>query len=177
MIEMTQHYPATATQVANEFIGLGLCEPNVPKIDQMKLQKLLFYSQGWYLAYNDAPLFEENFEAWTHGSVIRDIYSQTAEYGREKVSDKLSELGIAENGSFSFITPNGVGDNLKEFIKNVWDTHKSFTGIQLSNATHAPGEPWTIIKEMYGSLDAKPLIPTPLIQTVFKKKLYNDDTE
>ena len=167
---MTLHYPATATQVANEFISLGLCEQNVPQIDQMKLQKLLFYSQGWYLAHNDSPLFEEDFEAWTHGPVIRDIYTQTADCGRERITEKLSELGFADE-TFSFVTPDGVSAQLKPFIKSVWDTHKQFTGIQLSNSTHAPGEPWTIIKERYGSLAGRPLIPTSLIQTVFKKKI------
>jgi len=168
---MKKYYPSTATQVANEFIGLGLCEQSVPKVDQMKLQKLLFYSQAWYLVHNNAPLFEEDFEAWPHGPVIRDIYTQTVGYGRDRITDKLSELALTEDGFFNFITPNGVLPKLKDFIKNVWDTHKSFTGIQLSNATHSDGEPWTIVKEKYGSLDSKPLIPTLLIQEVFKKKL------
>ena len=78
---MNLHYPSTATEVANEFISLGLCEPNVPSVDQMKLQKLVFYAQGWYLAYNDSPLFEEDFYAWAHGPVIPNIYSETSGYG------------------------------------------------------------------------------------------------
>jgi hypothetical protein len=28
--------------------------------------------------------------------------------------------------------------------------------IQLSNATHAPGEPWTLVKQAYPNLDHKP---------------------
>ena len=35
-----------------------------------KLQKLLYYAQAWYLAFEDTPLFDEDFEAWVHGPTI-----------------------------------------------------------------------------------------------------------
>ena len=33
----------------------------------MKLQKLCYYSQAWSLVWDDAPLFDEDFEAWAMG--------------------------------------------------------------------------------------------------------------
>jgi uncharacterized phage-associated protein len=162
---------STVASVANEFLSLGRCEPEFPKIDQMKLQKLLFYAHAWHLAvFNQQPLFEDDFEAWPWGPVVRDVYLQTRDYGRTPVQNPLTELALI-NGEFQFHTPQGVEGELKSFIKSVWDVHKSYTGIQLSNSTHAPGEPWTIMKDRYISLDSKPKIPNELIADVFLKKL------
>lgn len=162
---------STAASVANEFLSLGEREGGkVPPIDQMKLQKLLFYAHAWHLAHNEKPLFDEDFEAWPWGSVVADIYSQTRKFGRSAVTGRILEFS-PDNG---FVAPSGVCDDLKSFIEEVWNVHKNFTGIQLSNATHAHGEPWTIIKEHYGSLEDKPNIPNTLIASVYKNKLRNE---
>jgi uncharacterized phage-associated protein len=41
---------------------------------QLKLQKLVYYSEGWHLAYFDHPLIDENFEAWVHGPAVRSLW-------------------------------------------------------------------------------------------------------
>jgi len=168
--------PSTAAAVANEFLNLGTNEPSAPAIDQMKLQKLLFYAHAWHLAFYDKPLFEEDFEAWPWGPVVRDVYAQTRIYGNKPINSRISNLSRTGSGpgDFSFTTPPGVEDpNLKAFIKLIWDTHKNYTGIQLSNSTHANNEPWSIVKHEYGNLDSKPNIPNELIMSVFKKKLQD----
>lgn len=43
-------------------------------IDIMKLQKLLYYAQGYSLVLNDRPIFKEEIEAWTHGPVVPEVY-------------------------------------------------------------------------------------------------------
>lgn len=40
----------------------------------MKLQRLLYYSQAWSLAWDEVPLFNEEFEAWANGPVCREVY-------------------------------------------------------------------------------------------------------
>ena len=150
-----------------------------PPIDQMKLQKLLFYAHAWHLAMNGAPLFDDDFEAWPWGPVVRDIYFQTREFGRMPITTKITELRRVGNGplDFKFFTPQGVDAGpVKAFIRAVWDSHKQYTGVQLSNSTHAQGEPWTILHDQYGSLDHKPKIPNELIQAVFQGKMRNADT-
>ncbi len=47
---------------------------------------------------------------------------------------------------------------------------KAYTGVQLSNSTHAPGEPWTIVAQAVGT-GGKPMISNSLIRDVFKAKL------
>lgn len=171
---MASFPPTTAAAVANEFLRLGSAELNIPAIDQMKLQKLLFYAHGWYLGMEGKPLLEENFCAWPWGPVIGGIYSQTRKYGRGPVTERIYELRKTGDNplDFNFHTPEGVHEDLKTYIKQIWDVHKIYTGIQLSNSTHAQGEPWSIMKAHYRTLGRKPTIPNALIESVFKGKLH-----
>jgi uncharacterized phage-associated protein len=172
--------PTSAAAAANEFLKLGWNESGVPPVTQMKLQKLLYYAHGWHLAIFGKPLFDEDFEAWPWGPVVRDIYFQTKDFGKDPIVNYVSRLVVKPNEpilSARFDTPK-IGEEeleLKSFLRAVWETHKSYTGVQLSNSTHAPGQPWAIMKERYGSLDNKPTIPNDLIAEVFKKKLAAND--
>jgi uncharacterized phage-associated protein len=46
-------------------------------ISNLKLQKLVYYAQGFHLALYDELLFEETIEAWTHGPVIPEMKQET----------------------------------------------------------------------------------------------------
>jgi uncharacterized phage-associated protein len=45
-------------------------------ISAMKLQKLIYYAQAWSLVWDDAPLFDNEIEAWANGPVCRDLYDK-----------------------------------------------------------------------------------------------------
>jgi uncharacterized phage-associated protein len=51
---------------------LKLSQPDIGDvISNLKLQKLLYYAQGFYLAIYGKALFEEDIVAWEHGPVVR----------------------------------------------------------------------------------------------------------
>jgi uncharacterized phage-associated protein len=52
---------------------LGKYTHSIPAI---KLQKLVYYSQAWSLAWEDRPLFPERIEAWVNGPVVPVLYEQ-----------------------------------------------------------------------------------------------------
>ena len=39
-----------------------------------KLQKLCYYAQAWTLAWDEKPLFEEDFQAWANGPVCPELF-------------------------------------------------------------------------------------------------------
>lgn len=43
------------------------------KMDQLKLNKLLYLAQGRALAQTGKPLFDDDIEATEHGPVIREV--------------------------------------------------------------------------------------------------------
>ncbi|KJV73590.1 hypothetical protein OTSTA763_1503 [Orientia tsutsugamushi str. TA763] len=44
-------------------------------ITQLKLQKLVYFTQGVHLALFDKHLFKEDIEAWENGPVVRHLHS------------------------------------------------------------------------------------------------------
>ena len=161
--------PTTAMEIANWFLGRSWNDPEKnPQCDQMKLNKLVYYAQAWFLANFDKPLYEDDIEAWPHGPVIRDLYNEFCDFGRMPINRLGYQLDLID-GEFEFESPIYNGQH-KEFLAKVWNHYKKFTGIRLSNATHFPGEPWEIISRKV-DLGKKPKIPTELIKSVFKKKI------
>ena len=43
----------------------------------MKLQKLCYYAQAWSLAWDNEPLFSEDFAAWKTGPVCEELRQMT----------------------------------------------------------------------------------------------------
>jgi uncharacterized phage-associated protein len=45
-------------------------------MDPFKLQKIVYFTQAWHLAWTGRPLFDEPFEAWPNGPVVRSVYRE-----------------------------------------------------------------------------------------------------
>ena len=63
-------------------------------LSNMKLQNLLYYVQGWHLAYFDAPAFPEDFEAWPYGAVQPGVYDDYKKYGYNLITEKVPDPDI-----------------------------------------------------------------------------------
>lgn len=75
-------------------------------ICHLKLQKILYYLQAWYLVYfNHNLLFEDAPEAWVNGPVYRVIY------------DIYKDKGMYNQFSMDSIIP--IGESEHTFISNV----------------------------------------------------------
>jgi uncharacterized phage-associated protein len=66
----------SARDVAQYFLSLAHTKGGSEPITNLKLQKLLYYAQGFYIALYDRPLFSDDLEAWTYGPVVPDVYHQ-----------------------------------------------------------------------------------------------------
>lgn len=104
----------------------------------MKLQKLCYYSQAWSLAWEDEPIFEEEFEAWANGPVCRELYNA------HKGKFKLSKGYFDKYGS-----ANNLTNIQKNTIDSVLDYYGEWEPQELSGLTHRE-KPW---------LDARKNIP------------------
>jgi uncharacterized phage-associated protein len=64
-----------------------------PRVDRMKLQKLLYFAQAWYLAWYDEPMFNDVVQAWKYGPAIPSIhkvYGAEHEGSRDLIQAPLS---------------------------------------------------------------------------------------
>lgn len=163
-------HPTRAMAVANWFLERSWRDPNSPACDQMKLYKLVFYAHGWFMGNCKSELFPEDVEAWPHGPVVRDLYVEFKDAGRDPIARLGKRMEITD-GKIAMIQPRHDG-SLDNFFESVWSTYGKYTGIQLSNMTHRPGEAWTVVAEQYNyDLSSKPTITSEIIESVFERKV------
>ena len=74
-----------AIEMAHYILGYA-SRKQIP-VTNLKLQKLLFFCQGWYLASKGSLLFDESFEAWPKGPAIYDVWSAFKGFGKQSDSD------------------------------------------------------------------------------------------
>ncbi len=117
----------SAKDVAKFFIKKGSDEDD--DVTNLKLQKLLYYAQGFHLAFFGRPLFEEDIEAWTHGPVVPEIYHQYKAYGKEAIGD--IDEDIMEK----------LTDEQIDFLYEIWSVFGQYSAWKLRNMTHDE-KPW-----------------------------------
>nr|DAQ03942.1 MAG TPA: hypothetical protein [Caudoviricetes sp.] len=131
-------------------------------ITHLKLQKLLYYAQGIYLAMHNKPLFNENIVAWQHGPVIEEVYAVYKENGRNIINiemDKEKEelLKRIENDKETC-----------EALNLTYDNFAIYTAWQLRQMTHEDGSPWDITERKNG---LNSVIRKDLIRDFFKREI------
>ena len=67
---------------------LRSCHDSGELISNLKLQKLLYYAQAWYLALYDRSLFNDRLEAWVHGPVQPAVYGRFKHHRWDPISDQ-----------------------------------------------------------------------------------------
>lgn len=109
----------TCFDIADYFINLA--NETGSFISNLKLQKLVYYAQAWYLAIYGKPLFEEDFQAWVHGPVIPELYQKYK---------KFSWRPIDEDVNPNLPTP------IQEFLSDVADEYFACDAYELERMTH-----------------------------------------
>lgn len=121
---------ANVFDVAEFFVQLA----NESEDDQMtnlKLNKLLYYAQGAYLARTGRPLFHAQIEAWRYGPVIPEIYQKYRVCGKNPISS--SEVFDREY----------FQEDELEVLLDVMREFGQYTGSKLVTLTHMPDTPWS----------------------------------
>ena len=119
--------------IARYFLALGRVADDTgdeeDPISNLKLQKLVYYAQGYHLAMFDKALFPEVIEAWGHGPVVRDLYREYKKYGGGPIP-KAEDFDI-----------NVLGEDTRKFLNEVYAARGQFTAWRLRQMTHAEA-PW-----------------------------------
>ncbi|MGK0393469.1 MAG: putative phage-associated protein [Alcanivorax borkumensis] len=121
-------------------------------ISNLKLQKLVYYAQGFFSAIFDNPLFDENIEAWTHGPVVPSLYRSYKEHGASR---------IALPGEFD---KSSLTKEEFELIEEVFEVFGQYSAWKLRNMTHEE-DPWI------NHEDQADVIPFDEIKNYFKKRI------
>jgi uncharacterized phage-associated protein len=114
----------TADQVADTL--LYLARNQHIEITNLKLQKLMYYSQAWNLAFTNKALFGEEFEAWVHGPVIPSLFRRFKHLRWSPITEAVHPV---------------TDDRLGSHLNNVLATYGPATGGQLERLSHSES-PW-----------------------------------
>lgn len=132
----------TALEVANELIDL---RPG--QIDPMKLQKLVYFANGWWTAVKGRPLIDERPQVWRYGPVFRSLYRDFSRFGR-------SVIPAPERRSpFDPKPPRVQGQDaaeIRQMLEWILAGYGHRSGPDLSEETHKLGTPWRNIAEQNG---------------------------
>jgi uncharacterized phage-associated protein len=96
-------------------------------LDAMKLQKLLYYAQGWHLAITGQPLSTDPIEAWRDGPVVPAVYAR--------------HQGWRTVSSWAAGDPGGLDPEAQQLLDLVCASYGDLSGDDLSRLTHSEA-PW-----------------------------------
>lgn len=114
--------------IANYFLSLVDHEAE-DCISNLKLQKLCYYAQGFYLAMNGERLFNETLQAWQHGPVVPVLYRKYKNYGSNCLMPD-SDFHI-----------DSLPEDIRSFLDEIYAEYGQYSAWRLREMTHVE-EPW-----------------------------------
>ncbi len=143
----------TAADVAKYIVGrFQDCQDPVTNL---KLQKLLYYVQGWHLGIFGEPVFDEEFQAWVHGPVVPGVFQTYKENRWNPIIGDVERVELAAE--------------LKAHVDEVLDVYGGDSGWALELRTHREA-PW---KDARGAIppdeSSTAIISKDAMKSFFKK--------
>ena len=124
-------------------------------ISHLKLQKLVYYAQGFHLAIYDTPLFPEPIEAWTHGPVVDGLYQEYKEYNSKPIP-------CPED-----IDPLIYDSQTKDLLDDIYKVFGQYSGWKLREMTHRE-PPWK-------NTLPRGIITHDALKSYFKTQIVDDE--
>lgn len=113
----------------------------------MKLQKMLYYMQGFHLVFFDEPLFEDEIEAWMYGPVVPAVYEEYKAFGSGGLDLKPDEAILSLN------------EEEEDMFNQVYEAYGQFSALKLMTMTHEE-TPWRLTHIGNGNVISKDIIRT-----------------
>ena len=125
----------SVTALANAILKKSR-EKNID-ITNLKMQKLVYFAQGFSLALLDRPLFPEEIQAWTYGPVIPALYNELKKFGSEPLKGMIeSDDIVAEEDA-----------QVSQLLDEVIDRFGKLSASDLVALSHKDGSPWALAWE------------------------------
>lgn len=140
------------SDIANYFIWrANTHEEFGENMTNLRLQKLVYYAQGFNLAWYGRPLFLQPLEASAHGPVVRELYCHYQQFGAQPLP-----------------TPAGfdaasIDDQTRGLLEEVFQVYGQYSAWGLRNLSHEE-TPWK-------DTPRNEIIPPGLMGTFFAEQL------
>lgn len=115
---------ASASDVALEI------KRRLPKVGNTQLHKLLYYVQGYHLAWEQGAAFKEDIEAWKLGPVVAQVWHDRKHPWLKKFRRSVD-------------APGPLPDSVRNITANVVSRFGEMSGKDLIEAAHSE-DPWRL---------------------------------
>lgn len=130
-------------------------------ITNLKLQKLLYYVEGWYLGLNNQRIFEEDFEAWVHGPVLPSVYQKYKKYKWNPISEDINPT-------------NEIYESMQKHVDKILDVYGMDTAWELERRTHLE-DPWKFARgNIPSDEESETIITKASMQSFFSKLRFEN---
>ncbi|GAO44713.1 hypothetical protein FPE01S_03_07520 [Flavihumibacter petaseus NBRC 106054] len=154
------------TIIADYFIGLS--NETQTLITNLKLQKLVYYAQSWFLALNKTELIHEDFQAWVHGPVIPQLFNDYKIWSWKPIIRE--DLNKEKFDAIKAVLPPEV----KALLADVEYEYFGLTAYELEKLTHNEA-PWVITRNgLPNDAPSNRVIPKSLISDYYSKFVVNE---
>lgn len=156
--------------VANHILRAGDAF-GVP-IDNLKLQKLLYFAHGFWYSIKGRPLLDEAVQAWKFGPVIYSAYQEFRRFG----SDPILARAVT-NGRIARLGQSQEDEDVRRFLEAIVWHFRNSSGLELARKTHAQGTPWRRVVTQEGGFGNFEQIPESAIKSYFESEECREDVE
>lgn len=147
-----------ANKIADTIIALS--RERGSKVTNLKLQKLLYYTQAWNLAFTGKPLFIESVEAWVHGPVVASVFRRFRDYRWRAIDCPVVAC---------------EDDSVQKLVASVIDAYGKFDATQLERLTHHEG-PWREARHgLEPDESSRTVIPHSAMRDYYAKRIATVD--
>ncbi|MFJ8830492.1 Panacea domain-containing protein [Micromonospora aurantiaca] len=134
----------------------------VGRVTAMKLEKLVYYCQGWHLARSGSSLFAEPIEAWREGPVVPLLYR----HHRQQLY--VSEWPLGD--------PSLLTEAQRESVRWVAREYGRFSATELSTMTHNE-LPWRAARgALPESASSSQQLDVDLMRTYYARQMASTET-
>lgn len=126
----------------------------------MQLVKLIYFAQGWSLAFRDKPITYHPAQAWQYGPVYPHVYKAYPGSGSTPISHLITNKTTGE------VFDVDLDDEEKNLIDSIVDEYGNTHAFSLSKMTHTEEGPWQKTINTYGVYAE---IPNAYMKEYFKR--------
>ena len=126
-------------------------------VTNLKLQKLLYYMQGFHLAFFGTPFFNEAIEAWTYGPVVPVVFQEFKKYKKRDINPT------------NYVDSLMLTEDEQQMFDLVYGEYNQFSAVALMHITHNEG-PWK-------NHDLGDVIPNEELREFFLTQIERNDKQ
>jgi len=147
---------ATAAQVADYLIHLS--QRHGDPITNLKLQKLLYYAQGWHLAFFGRRLFHDQIQAWLRGPVVYGVWKKYSAHQWRPIGRR--------------VPPPTLNPIVQGYLDSVFQAYQDCSAYTLEQMTHSE-PPWRNARRGLGNREpSSAIIPIRDIEAYFLRRAH-----